>query len=666
MEDLRFTVVHCSSTDGSHPVTNLEAYERAGDAIRGRRGWRSDREPRYPVEVGLQFEGRARLRTIELLAHECLVSQFCEFFVGSPVGVLSGPRASQYHDCVWTKLGYTRFGSNRQSNYKARELRTVQVDAGGHFLRLRFHKPHPCALSAHRQVALRALSVLGELEDEDGIPSLAPTHMHNKEVDMALIELGLNLRDEQEVVWGDGQLTPTRPARTPSPEPELHVRVGSLPGRQHIGFFDESLRSLRAEKDQAVSSEDYDAARVLKVGFEELQRLSVEVEKCELRKDGAVQVEDYDRAEQLKGLIDGHVSQAHSLMQQLRLRHEWVNIAPPVPLMDSEALFGSEPVRMGAEVEWGVPAEASGGGQAQQTAGGGTVPLPAAGLGLDPVDPQLLSDMNLPPPEPLDGATAAAKQSLIEIFGKRNIECLCSKQLEQRVAGLRGVGHLVKTQKPLDKLVMLKAVIEASLPSLQSGEETELLSALGLVHSARQTLGARLPPAAAREVYKELLAALVERTHDGSQPIRNAVSRACLQTAGIGTVHGPDPVVAALLGSLNMEKAAQSDAAVESRISLLGTLLPHLQLPDAHGASADVEGPTSAEAMEVLLAGLANESPEIREAAMEASVAAFGRMGRARVEPFVRAAADAGKVRPEVLRVLELNWRDSEQAATRK
>jgi hypothetical protein len=65
------------------------------------------------------------------------------------------------------KLGSVSFDNNAASNYSGRELKSINVDIEGEYLRIVIRQCHANALNIYHQVAILALNVLGEpLEDE--------------------------------------------------------------------------------------------------------------------------------------------------------------------------------------------------------------------------------------------------------------------------------------------------------------------------------------------------------------------------------------------------------------------------------------------------------------------------------------------------------------------
>ena len=119
-------------------------------------------------DVVLKLDGPCSIHTIELLAHEFLIPQKVEIIIASNDSDDDEierrlDHARSFDDCTNVqRLGYVAFSENAESNYSARELKTVSL--GGqqaNFVKLRLHSPHPNDLNVHNQVALVGLELIG-------------------------------------------------------------------------------------------------------------------------------------------------------------------------------------------------------------------------------------------------------------------------------------------------------------------------------------------------------------------------------------------------------------------------------------------------------------------------------------------------------------------------
>lgn len=180
LEPLAFEVVSATSAHSAHPPSELR--RESGN------GWQSSPfsdEPLQDIVLEILDDGPCSIHTIELLAHEFLIPQKVEIIIASN---------DEFRPCK--KLGYVAFSKNAESNYSARELKTVSL--GGqeaNFVKLRLHSPHPNDLNVHNQVALVGLefigcSASGSTTREDGSDPLV--------VDMSQVDDPSEAKEEEE------------------------------------------------------------------------------------------------------------------------------------------------------------------------------------------------------------------------------------------------------------------------------------------------------------------------------------------------------------------------------------------------------------------------------------------------------------------------------------
>ena len=91
----------------------------------------------FPQELGLQLAQPGRLTQVQLLSHQCKIATKIELFVGD---------GQSYAEATWRRLGYLSLDDNSRSDYQARELKSVYIDAVGSFLKLLVHK---CYMNKH-------------------------------------------------------------------------------------------------------------------------------------------------------------------------------------------------------------------------------------------------------------------------------------------------------------------------------------------------------------------------------------------------------------------------------------------------------------------------------------------------------------------------------------
>lgn len=83
------------------------------------------------------------VRQVQILSHESKIATRIELFVG---------HGGCYDSAQFRRLGYLSLNSNEESNYAARELKSVYVDAPGQYLRMLIHKCHINNMNAFNQV----------------------------------------------------------------------------------------------------------------------------------------------------------------------------------------------------------------------------------------------------------------------------------------------------------------------------------------------------------------------------------------------------------------------------------------------------------------------------------------------------------------------------------
>mmetsp|Transcript_22355 Transcript_22355/g.69027 ORF Transcript_22355/g.69027 Transcript_22355/m.69027 type:complete len:845 (+) Transcript_22355:500-3034(+) len=289
MSKLRYSVSSCSSADPEFPAAQLNVHSPHT------RGWQTPRFCEYPQHVIIEFASNAAISQIQLLSHQhkivciefdCLYIPRCarlqatriEIFVGS--GPVDGIQPS-----LWTRLGYMSLDANERSQYQARELKSVYVDAQGRYL--------------FNQVGIIALNVLGKYTNSD------PTSCHVHGRGEVLMSHGESIHDL-------------------SFDLNVDARAAQL------------IRSLLAAKEAAIEAEDYDAAKRLKIAERELHALGGQLAQLEISKRRAARDEDFDRAKLLKNEIMALQRRIHVALRDYHIeppanaQEEYSSLSPPL------------------------------------------------------------------------------------------------------------------------------------------------------------------------------------------------------------------------------------------------------------------------------------------------------------------------------------------------
>ncbi|MGH0177796.1 UNVERIFIED_CONTAM: hypothetical protein FKN15_075896 [Acipenser sinensis] len=270
-----FAVVSSSGNEDGYSANELMVHAPTVN------GWRSTRSCLYPQVIILQLVERCHIRKLQLLAHQYMISAKIEFYVSDSLPEYFSPNQS----VRFQRLGYVSLSDNEKTGFKARELKSVHVDAVGQYLKLIFHKNHVNRYNLYNQVALVAINVLGDAVD--GEMASTPTkeqliehYLHNTHEDSALDGTYLGKLDSI------------------SPLDDLAFDMYQDPEVAQI------IRKLDEKKQDAVRLERYDLAKKLKQAIADLQKVGERLGRYEVEKRCAVEKEDYDIAKLKKQQMD--------------------------------------------------------------------------------------------------------------------------------------------------------------------------------------------------------------------------------------------------------------------------------------------------------------------------------------------------------------------------
>ena len=140
---LRFKVCYCSGEDPDFPASELNAHTPHT------RGWQTPRFCEYPQEIGIQFASVSDVQQLQVLSHQSKIATRIEIFVGTAV---EGDPRPAYSRARFKRMGYVSLDPNERSNFQARELKTVQFNANGLYLKLIIHKCSVNRLNIYSQV----------------------------------------------------------------------------------------------------------------------------------------------------------------------------------------------------------------------------------------------------------------------------------------------------------------------------------------------------------------------------------------------------------------------------------------------------------------------------------------------------------------------------------
>ncbi|XP_029291473.1 centrosomal protein of 104 kDa isoform X2 [Cottoperca gobio] len=272
-------------------------------------GWRSSRLCPYPQHITLQLVERCRVRKLQLLAHQYLIPAKVEFHIGDtlPETITSGFPGQL------RRLGYVSLSDNEKTGFKARELKSVHVDAIGTYLRITFHKNHANHYNPHNQVALVAINVLGDSLDGNAFNTIPSREQ--------LIEHYLNSTQLEAAL----DTTFMGKCESISPLDDLAFDMYQDPEVAHI------IRLLDQKKQDMVRQEKYEQAKNLKQAIADLQKVGERLARYDVEKRCAIEKEDYGLAKKKKELMEEY---RRSVYQQLEV-HNLLDMATITQAADS-------------------------------------------------------------------------------------------------------------------------------------------------------------------------------------------------------------------------------------------------------------------------------------------------------------------------------------------
>ncbi|KFP26046.1 Centrosomal protein of 104 kDa [Colius striatus] len=296
-------------------------------------GWRSPRycmreELRvlcqYPQEIVLQMVERCRIRKLQLLAHQYMISSKIEFYISESLPEYFAPYQSQrFH-----RLGYVALSDNEKTGFEARELKSVYIDAVGQYLKLIFHKNYVNKYNLYGQVALVAINIIGDPADYSNDSNNTPSREK-------LIDHYLGIKSDDPALDGTYLGKPD----SISPLDDLAFDMYQDPEVAQI------IRRLDEKKREAVRHEHYDHAKKLKQAIADLQKVGERLGRYEVEKRYAVEKEDYDLAKKKKEQMEMYRLKVYQQLELHDLLDAELMIRKPAELPSEPAVCTDSPQR---------------------------------------------------------------------------------------------------------------------------------------------------------------------------------------------------------------------------------------------------------------------------------------------------------------------------------
>ncbi|XP_053705943.1 centrosomal protein of 104 kDa [Synchiropus splendidus] len=284
---LGFIVVSSSSHEDNFSAQELMVHAPTVN------GWRSCRLCSYPQHITFQLEKKSRMKKLQLLAHQYLIPAKVEFHVGDFLPEVGTTELR--------RLGYVTLSDNEKTDFKARELKSVHVDAVGTYLRLTFYRNFPNQLNHYDQVALVAFNILGDSLDEE-ICNTIPSQEQ-------LIEHYLNSTQPEAAL----ETTFLGKCDSISPLDDLAFDMYQDPEVARI------IRLLDQNRQNMVSQKKYDEVKIIKQAMADLQKVGERLARYDVEKKCAIEKEDFDLAKTMKEQMEAYRKSVYRQLEEHNL-----------------------------------------------------------------------------------------------------------------------------------------------------------------------------------------------------------------------------------------------------------------------------------------------------------------------------------------------------------
>lgn len=143
-QKLKFRITEVTSQEEGYPVNELLNHSPYS------KGWQSSRFCDYPQEIVVEFPNYVKVKQLQFLSHQYKITSKIEILIFNP------KQSKKFR-----KIGFLSLDSNEQTNFQARELKSVYIDYECIKIRLVLHRCFTNQLNQNAQIGLIAFNVLG-------------------------------------------------------------------------------------------------------------------------------------------------------------------------------------------------------------------------------------------------------------------------------------------------------------------------------------------------------------------------------------------------------------------------------------------------------------------------------------------------------------------------
>ncbi|KAG0170146.1 hypothetical protein DFQ29_009418 [Apophysomyces sp. BC1021] len=297
---LPYEIAHCSSWDDGYSPEQLvssspgnrqnnqmlRSDDEEDDSPSKIKGWQTPKCPHYPQDLIIHLLcGPARISKIQILSHHYKIATKLDVYVGILKDGLELEETNEDDEddmlIEFTRLGYVCLDNNERAQFRARELKSIKVNADGEYIRLVIRNCHRNRLNTYRQVGLLALNVLGQPLRHSTLPAI-PSHM---------VRHLQHPLDEASILSSSTRRTSVSSNHSLihrfSVEEELQQSISAL---------------VRAER-EAARDKAYQLADTYKSIIEKFVDLSKILMELQVAKKQVIEAKDYEEADRIKSDI---------------------------------------------------------------------------------------------------------------------------------------------------------------------------------------------------------------------------------------------------------------------------------------------------------------------------------------------------------------------------
>ena len=254
-----------TSQDPFYPLNNLITKNNIY-------GWQSSRFCSYPQEIIIEFYSYVNIKQINILIHEKKIPNTIEFVNCLPKNINLNNQNSIRNDKIFyknKKIGFIRLSTNKESNYKARELRKIHVNIFTKRLKLILHKNYPNAYNIFCQVGIISMNFLGyilpdEINEENNKLNYSELYL-DEDIDDIDDNLIIEKMDEE---------------------------------------TKEKLKLLLEDLEEKRKKEEYVECKIIKDKIDQLKKISFKIYQLENYKNQFSAKNDFDNSKKIKDEIN--------------------------------------------------------------------------------------------------------------------------------------------------------------------------------------------------------------------------------------------------------------------------------------------------------------------------------------------------------------------------